>query len=179
MYLVDSSVYIHGFRDAAFGESLRRFHKKHLPHLVLSAVVVHELLVGAATVRHERSLRRGIVEPFRARQRLHVPARHTWELAASVDRRLRKSPNLASKLRTRSFSNDMLIAASAREVGAVILTDNREDFGIISRVLDIRYVEPWPGDRRCWGDSASREAPLRAGTAQDGRRLARTCLVGP
>jgi predicted nucleic acid-binding protein len=145
IYLVDSSVYIHGFRDAAFEEALRDFHEQYLPHLVLSAVVVHELLVGAATSRKAQSLQRGMVQPFQARQRVHVPARHTWELAAGVDRRLRKRPALATKLRTRSFANDMLIAASARELGAVILTENTDDFGLISSVLDIRWVQPWPG----------------------------------
>jgi len=37
-----------------------------------------------------------------------------------------------------------MIAASAREIGAILLTENREDFGIISEVVDIRYIEPWP-----------------------------------
>lgn len=144
IYLVDSSVYIHAFRDAAFGEALRDFHRQHLPRLVLSAVVVQELLVGAATMRKAQSLQRGMVEPFEARRRVHVPARHTWALAASVDRRLRKRPALAAKLRTRSFANDMLIAASARELGAMIVTDNMDDFGLISSVLDVRCVQPWP-----------------------------------
>lgn len=144
MYLIDSNVYIRGFRDSVFGESLRHFHRTHLPQLVLSAVVVHELLVGAVTSRKEQTLRRQLVEPFRVRRRLHVPARQTWELTASVDRRLRKRSSLASKLRTRAFFNDLLIAASARELGAVILTENREDFDIISSVLDIRHIEPWP-----------------------------------
>ena len=144
MYLVDSSVYIHGFRETAFGESLRQFHKQHLPHLVLSVVVAHEILVGAATSRKWQAFHRGIVEPFRARRRLHVPAASIWELAASVDRRLRKRPDLASKLGTRSFFNDMLIAASARNLGATVITENAEDFGLISTVLDIQYVMPWP-----------------------------------
>lgn len=143
IYLIDSNVYIHGFTDVAFGESLRQFHQKHLPHLVLSAVVAHELLVGAATAKKERSVRR-IIEPFRLRHRLHVPARQTWEMAAGIDRRLRKHRNLESKLRARSFFNDILIAASARELGATILTENSKDFTIISRALDIQYVEPWP-----------------------------------
>jgi predicted nucleic acid-binding protein len=144
MVLVDSSVYIHAFQDRAFGERLRDFHKQHLPRLVLSGVVVHELLIGALTSRRERSLRRGLIEPFRTRRRLHVPAQHTWELAANADRRLRKRPSLEAKLRTRSFANDLLIAASARELGAVILTENREDFEIISTALDVRHVGPWP-----------------------------------
>ena len=37
-----------------------------------------------------------------------------------------------------------MIAASAREIGAILVTENREDFGIISDVVDIHYVEPWP-----------------------------------
>ena len=142
IYLIDSNVYIRGFRDADFGEFLRIFHQKQLPSLVLSAVVVHELMVGAANISKERALLKGIIEPFRARQRLHVPARQTWEKAANVDRRLRKRKDLESKLRTRSFANDLLIAASARELGAIILTENRKDFAIIASVLDFHFVEP-------------------------------------
>ena len=144
MYLVDSSIYIHAFRDRAFGEQLREFHRQHLARIVLSAVVVHELLIGAANERTELSFRRGVVEPFRVRHRLHVPVAHTWQLTTSVDRRLRRQPRLASKLQVRSFFNDMLIAATARELGAVIVTDNVDNFDLISTVLDIRYVTPWP-----------------------------------
>ena len=140
IHLIDSNVYIHAFRDSAFGEALRRFHQNRLPHLVLSVVVAHELLAGAANATRERSLRRGLVEPFRTRQRLHVPARQTWEMAATIDRRLRKRMNLESKLQTRSFANDILIAASARELGAVIITENSADFSIIASALNIRFT---------------------------------------
>jgi predicted nucleic acid-binding protein len=143
-YLVDSGVYIRGFREIAYGDALRAFHAAQLSRIVLSAVVLHELLVGATTRRRELALQRGLVEPFRVRRRLHVPTRQTWELAAQVDRRLRARPHFAAKLKTRSFLNDVLIAASAREIGAVIVSENSDDFGIISSVLDIRYVEPWP-----------------------------------
>jgi len=142
IHLIDSNVYIHAFRDVAFGEALRQFHQKHLPHLVLSAVVAHELLVGAANAARERSLRRGLLEPCRTRQRLHVPARQTWEMAATIDRLLRKRINLQSRLQTRSFSNDILIAASARELGAMIVTENSVDFNTIGSVLDIRFRQP-------------------------------------
>jgi predicted nucleic acid-binding protein len=146
IYLVDSNVYIRAFRDAAFGQRLRAFHQQHLATLVLSAVVAHELAVGALTPSKERTLLRNLVEPFRVRRRLHVPARQTWELAARLDRRLRRRATLASRLRARSFGNDLLIAASARELGAVILTENSKDFAAISTVVDISYVEPWPDD---------------------------------
>ena len=51
--------------------------------------------------------------------------------------------SLESKLQTRSFANDILIAASARELGAIILTENSADFSIIASVLDIQFVEPF------------------------------------
>jgi predicted nucleic acid-binding protein len=142
IHLIDSNVYIHAFRHSTFGESLREFHRQHLPRLILSAVVVHELLVGADNQTKERSLKRGIVEPFRARRRLHAPSYQTWETAANIDARLRKQTDLRSKLQTRSFANDILIAASARELGAIILTENSDDFAIIASVLDIRLVKP-------------------------------------
>jgi predicted nucleic acid-binding protein len=142
IHLIDSNVYIHAFRDSAFGEALRRFHQSRLPHLVLSVVVAHELLVGAANNKREKALRRGLLDPFRTRQRIHVPTRQTWEMASNIDRRLRKRIGLQSKLKTRSFANDILIAASAREMGAIILTENSADFGMIASVLDIRFTQP-------------------------------------
>jgi predicted nucleic acid-binding protein len=63
-------------------------------------------------------------------------------MAATIDRRLRKHRNLDSKLKTRSFANDILIAATARELGAVIVTENVEDFNVIGSVLDIQSALP-------------------------------------
>ncbi len=39
---------------------------------------------------------------------------------------------------------DILIAASARELGATIVTFNTADFALIGRHMDITFVEPWP-----------------------------------
>ena len=38
----------------------------------------------------------------------------------------------------------MLIAATARELGATIITDNVADFTLIARHLDIAFVQPFP-----------------------------------
>jgi predicted nucleic acid-binding protein len=144
MFLLDSNVYIASFNDAAFGEGFRAFHRSQLPRIVLSAVVVHELLVGARDQRRERLLRRGIIEPFRARRRIHVPGLRACELAAELDRRLRARGGLAASLAQRSFANDLLIAVSAREIGATIITRNLADFALVRRVIDVRYEAPWP-----------------------------------
>lgn len=44
----------------------------------------------------------------------------------------------------RGFFNDILIAASAREIGATVITKNLADFALIARVLDIHFAPPWP-----------------------------------
>lgn len=144
MYLLDSNVYIRGFNDSKFGEELREFHGNYLPQVTLSIVVVHELLVGATTAAKERSLRRGLIDPFKVRRRIHLPNQRTWELSATVDRRLRRLKRFNAILAKRSFFNDILIAATARDLGATIITENQRDFAIIGQVLDIKFSLPWP-----------------------------------
>ena len=144
MFLLDSNVYIDSFNDEVFGTGFRAFHAKALPRLILSAVVAHELLVGANDAARLRSLRRNFLEPFRSRRRIHVPSRSTWELAARIDRGLRVRREHAARLGRRSFFNDMLIAATARELGAVVITRNLSDFGVIARVVQIQFEAPWP-----------------------------------
>lgn len=144
MFLLDSNVYIRGFRELAFGRELQDFHQAQLPRLVVSAVVASELLVGAQSPRRERAVRRTLIEPFRTRRRFVIPAWSTWALATAIDRRLRAIPATRTRLAERSFFHDILIAASAREVGATIVTLNTEDFGAIARYVDITFVEPWP-----------------------------------
>jgi predicted nucleic acid-binding protein len=144
VYILDSNVYIRAFRELAFGRELQEFHRIHLPRLIVSAVVASEVLVGALTPRAERAARRTLVEPFRTRRRFYVPTWSTWDLATKIDRRIRRQPSLREPLGRRSFFHDILIAASARELGATIVTLNVEDFTLIGRYVDITYVQPWP-----------------------------------
>ncbi len=144
MFILDSNVYIMSFNDPTFAAGFRAFHQAQLPRIVLSAVVAHELLVGANDRRRERALRLAIIEPFRARRRIHVPGVRTWELAATFDRGLRAEGGFDASLAQRSFANDLLIAASAREIGATIITRNLADFDIVRKVAAIRYEPPWP-----------------------------------
>lgn len=144
LYLLDSNVYIRAFRDPAFGAELQDFHRRALPRLVLSAVVATELLIGAQRTDRERSLRRALIEPFRARRRLVVPGWSTWQLVARVDQALRRRAANRSRLEQRSFLHDMLIAATARELGATVITDDIADFTVIARQLEFAFVQPFP-----------------------------------
>ncbi|HEX3528652.1 MAG TPA: type II toxin-antitoxin system VapC family toxin [Thermoanaerobaculia bacterium] len=144
VFLLDSNIYIAGFNDPEFGESFRAFHQKNLPRLILSAVVAHELLVGARDRRRIDALERGLIEPFRTRSRIHVPTLATWALAAAIDRGLRELGSYDGSLAQRSFANDILIAATARELGAVLVTRNLRDFELIRRVVPMHFQPPWP-----------------------------------
>ena len=144
LYLLDSNVYIRAFRDPAFGAELQDFHRRTLPRLILSAVVASELLIGTQRTDRERSLRRALIEPFLARRRLVVPSWSNWQLVARLDQSLRRRAANRSRLEQRSFLHDMLIAATARELGATVITDNVADFVLISRHLDFACVRPFP-----------------------------------
>ena len=144
LFLLDSNVYIRAFRDETFGLELQDFHRRHLPRLVLSGVVAAELLVGALRPERERAVRTALIEPFLGRRRLLAPGWSTWDLTTRIDRSLRKRPANRARLEQRSFMHDMLIAATAREVGATIITDNTADFALIARHIDIAFVQPFP-----------------------------------
>jgi len=144
VYLLDTSLYIRAFHEDGFAADFRAFHAAALPRLALSAVVVHELLVGARTTRSERRLRQGLLAPFAARRRILTPSLATWDTAAAVDRRLRRLRGYAASLRLRSFFHDILLAVTCRQVGATLVTDNARDFALIRRVCEFRFVPPWP-----------------------------------
>jgi predicted nucleic acid-binding protein len=144
MFLLDSNVYIAAFGDRSFGATFEQFHRARLGQIVLSAVVIHELQVGARSPGRLRDLRRGLIEPFRTRRRIHVPGLPTWELASETDRHLRRLGGYEGSLQQRSFANDLLLAATARELGAVLVTRNLADFEIIAQVLPFHFAAPWP-----------------------------------
>ncbi len=43
------------------------------------------------------------------------------------------------------FVNDLILAASWREAGLTLITENTRDFIRIQQVLPLKSVEPWPG----------------------------------
>jgi len=49
---------------------------------------------------------------------------------------------------SKAFGNDILLALSCREAGAVLVTDNLADFERIARVTSFDFVEPWPAPAR-------------------------------
>jgi predicted nucleic acid-binding protein len=72
-----------------------------------------------------------------ARDASFAPTHADWVQAGTVQGRLRDD---LPSLRSKSLQNDILIVCSARRIGALIITDNREDFGRIRRYLPHRAL---------------------------------------
>jgi predicted nucleic acid-binding protein len=131
--VLDTNVYIdwinRGLReDLMLGPGMVRY---------LSAVVVMELRAGAHTRAGRASIDQ-LVRAYTSGSRLIAPSRLVFDRAGSLLRKLR----LAGRdVRSASFVNDLLIALSAKMIGAAVVTANVTDFEAI------RDVEPFVLER--------------------------------
>lgn len=131
-WLFDTSVYVAVLRDEAFAREFRPRYLRDIPHTHFSSIVAQELLAGARTPRHERQAG-ALYEPFERARRIVTPSHRVWKEAGTLLAALaRKQPRFRSKL-ARGFLNDVLIALSARGIGASVVTRNGEDFRLIQR----------------------------------------------
>lgn len=104
----------------------------------LSAVVMLELYAGAFSPRDRRVVR-GVVAAFERADRILVPSGAVYEDAGHVLRglqRLRGYPVATSS----SVVNDVLIALSARSIGASVVTSNARDFAAIREVRPFKLT---------------------------------------
>ncbi len=144
--VLDTNVYIRAAREEAAARELEAFTIAAAPWLWLHSVVALELLAGAIAPGLERRTRRALIEPFERRGRVVTPSHEAWTRAgAALARLVRTGKRSAGAGITRSFLNDCLIAASAREHGFVLVTENAADFETLSEVLPVEISAPWPG----------------------------------
>lgn len=68
--------------------------------------------------------------------------------AAQAPAALAEAERVTAAQDSRAFANDVLIAASCREVGATLVTRNHRDFERVRKVIAFRFVPPWPASRR-------------------------------
>src|SRR5437867_12538864 len=130
--ILDTSVYIENFRTARFASHIltSRFVVR------CSAVVLHELLRGARP-----GLERSFVIDLMNRCQVLTPTEAHWIQAADLLNTIRKRERYdLHKLRELAF--DVLIALSARSIGATVITCNESDFQAIRRHLSFYLI--------CW-----------------------------
>lgn len=128
--LLDTSVYIENFRTGRFTLPLLR----SAWIVRCSAVVLHELRRGARTPLELR-----FVAELARKVRVLTPTERYWLESAEILSRIRKRKGYdAKKLRDLAF--DSLIALSARDAGATLITCNREDFAEIAKYLAFKVI---------------------------------------
>ncbi|NUQ79144.1 MAG: PIN domain-containing protein [Polyangiaceae bacterium] len=127
--ILDTNLYIgwmnHGLHeDLMLGPGLVRY---------LSAVVLMELRVGATMLPARRALDQ-LARSYRAGGRLITPGAEIFDQAGRTLQRLREG---GREVRQASFVNDVLIALSARSIGATLLTADA-DYEAIGAIVDFK-----------------------------------------
>ena len=143
-YVIDTNLYVAADRDHSWAEELERFSTAYLPFIHFHAVVAQELLAGAIDQRREKLVDESLVQPFERRGRVLVPSFAAWKGAGRILSQLIQRKLMSPGGFKRSFLNDCVLAASCREVGATLVTLNREDFELIGKVMRFEFTEPWP-----------------------------------
>lgn len=143
-YAIDTDLYIDASRHRAARTTLARFTVRAAFRLYLSAVVSMELRAGART-DEQRDGVDALHAAFAERDRLLVPSANAYAQAGRVLADLAEHEGFALAFAPRSFTNDVLIAASCRERDVVLVTANHRDFTAIARHLrGFRFLPAWP-----------------------------------
>jgi hypothetical protein len=128
--IIDSGIYIDWLNAQRHEEVL--FGRGGVKYL--SAVVLMELRAGAFSYRDRRLVQR-LEATFRRAGRLIAPTSLLYAQTGDILRRLQSERGYNLK-RSHSVVNDVLIALSARSIGATVMTQNARDFRAIQ---DLRW----------------------------------------
>jgi len=128
----DTSFLIEHFRKGAVYDAFLNLNRFY--HITFSSVVLMELLLGAYDPREKR-----LIEQIKNNFNVITVTERQWYVAGNVMLKLRKDKKV-DPMRIKSLLTDILIAVSARDIGAVLITRNEKDFKLIREVLDFRYM---------------------------------------
>ena len=132
--VIDTNIYIDWFNAGRHEDFV--FQRDAVKHL--SAVVLMELRAGALSARDRRLVQR-VESAFQKAGRVLVPTRAVFIEAGDALRRLHTSRSYRIET-SRSIVNDVLIALSARSIGATVVTQNERDYRAIQTVSSFRLL---------------------------------------
>jgi predicted nucleic acid-binding protein len=142
-FTIDTNLYVRAFRSPDEASALRSFFERTAPQIFLSSVVLHELEVGGSSEAVTRWVET-TARPLTRTRRVVTPSHTAWRTAGSAIARLAGEHRVDRRTVPRSLVNDVLIAATCRESGVTLVTDNAVDFEMIRSVLPFDFVAPWP-----------------------------------
>jgi predicted nucleic acid-binding protein len=132
--VIDTNVYIDWMNEGRHETIL--FQREAVKYL--SAVVLMELLAGAFSLG-DRRLVQEVTSAFAKVGRILAPTASIYEEAGDVLRRLQttRGYTMASAY---GLTNDVLIALSARSIGATVITQNEQDFVAIQTIRPFKMA---------------------------------------
>jgi predicted nucleic acid-binding protein len=131
--IIDTSVYIGHWERGQFEEALEAVRRRYIVRQ--SAVVLSELRRGARTPDALALVAR----LFRGAPVVWAPTAEDWWRAGALVRTIGDRRRWEVTKR-REFQNDALIALTARREGATVVTDNGEDFTMLSTATGVRVL---------------------------------------
>lgn len=128
----DTSFLIEHFRKGTVQDTFLALNRYY--HITFSSVVLMELLAGAYEKKEQR-----LIEQIQNNFTVITPTRRQWHTSGKIMLKLRKDKK-TDPLRIKGLVVDILIAASVRDIGAVLITKNDKDFRLIKEVFDFKYL---------------------------------------
>jgi predicted nucleic acid-binding protein len=147
-YVLDTQLFIHGFRDRVGNEALQQFHRVFAPFEYLSVIVAQELRSGIRRPRDRTALEQHVLNVFERANRTITPSADAWQRSGDLLAEMARKDGLEVARVPKAFANDILLALSCREAGCVLVTDNERDFQRIRRFIQFEFTKPWPGIRQ-------------------------------
>jgi len=122
--IIDTSIYIPFINEGIFHPILEL--EYGTPLFYMSAVVIEELYAGALDTISIKLLDR-MYETFENLGRIVIPEASDWQKTGKVIAKLRQKYGFEEKYLSKT-TNDVLIAFSAKRIGAIVVTNNTKDF---------------------------------------------------
>jgi len=143
-YVLDSNCYIDAANNPDEQTAMGHFVTWAAPQLHLSSVVAAELRAGARSPRDRSQLEELVLDPFVRRRRIITPSASAWDALGLTLATLGEREGLEPGRVGRTFAFDVLLAYSAREAGATVVTRNRRDMVRIRNIFAFEFVAPYP-----------------------------------
>ena len=107
--------------------------------LYMSAVVIEELYAGAFDTQSIKLLDT-LYKTFKSLNRLLIHEASDWQKAGKVIANIGKKYGFEDIFLSK-ITNDVLIAVSARRIGALVITNNTKDFSRIKEFVDFKFYK--------------------------------------
>lgn len=134
--ILDTSIYIPFINDGVVHPILEIDIGK--PVIYLSAVVIAELYAGAFDNQSIKLLDK-LYKAFCDAQRIVTPSSNDWQTTGKVIAKLGGKHGFENIFLSR-VQNDVLIALSAKQIGASVITNNAKDFLRVKEFVNFNLI---------------------------------------